>query len=408
MSITCKKCTLSSSHPDVTFNDDGICSLCQHVCDDEKSLTKTDKNKLKAVLENKINSYRGSKPYDILVSYSGGTDSTYLLYLLKEEYGLNPLAFSFIHPVVSDVAKKNVVEVCEKLKVDLMQFHMDKELYMNFMSYGLSHVDDYNMGPDLLGCSFCSYLYKWCGYKMAWLLGVPCYADGSDKAQHGGWRFLPPGAIIEGDSVKKEIKDRKELYFTLSDIFDKAFDNKYAGSIYACDYESMKDRRFPDIIRPLQLLDYDSSKVATLLRSRGIVKEKDDLNFFLTNCSLGWFLSYISYNKFDCDPYDKTYAAEFRTGNFSMLKRIFMTGEKDDKNSYLNFISDWKKVLNYVAEHENIDVNDSTKIKDIAPLFYEKFASKFSVGIFPELLKQMKEMHKFSKMMKYPLKLAKR
>jgi hypothetical protein len=400
----CHRCTVTSAHPDIKFDANGLCSECDTYDQLSETTTTQDNTSLIQELEQKFLQYRKTRgTYNVLVSYSGGADSSYLLYLLKEKYGLNPLAFSVIHPVVPELAQQNMKNITEALNIDLYQFQVNRNLYKEFMRYGLENCDRYDMGPDLLGCSFCAYLYKWIAYKTAILMNIPCFVEGVDKAQSGGWRFLTGDSIIPGASVKAEVEKRDKYYYLLTKIFEDAFGDKYKNSVYSCDFEELRDKKFPDIIKPFQILDYDSSKVAGILVKKSIIPHKDKLNFFLTNCDMGWFFTYVSFQKFGCHPYDKTYAAEFRTNKFSMLNRIFFNGENDDKASYLQFIDETHKVLQAVAKNKDLDSHAIGRLSEIAPLFYKKFRSKYSDAIVPELLKQMKSVHYYADYFGYAL-----
>ena len=80
----CKKCILPVNYPFLEFYN-GICYYCKNYekkfINDEKFLEILHYNKLK----NK------NKNYDCLVGLSGGRDSAYGLYVLKQKYKLKPL-----------------------------------------------------------------------------------------------------------------------------------------------------------------------------------------------------------------------------------------------------------------------------------------------------------------------------
>lgn len=400
----CPRCTVASVHPDIRFDASGLCTECTTLDLEGEAKTRRADPAMVRKLERRFARYRkAGGTHNVLVSFSGGADSSYLLYLLKTRYKLNPLAFSVIHPVVPELARQNMKDITEALDVDLLQFQVSGRLYKEFMRYGLENCDRYNMGPDLLGCSFCAYLYKWISYKTAVLMGIPCFVEGVDKAQSGGWRFLTGAPIMPGASVKAELKRRDKYYYLLPKIFEDAFGGRYKNSIYDCDYKALKDRTFPDIVKPFQIIDYDSSRVAQILAKKGVVPHKDRLNFFLTNCDLGWFLMYVAFQKFGCHPYDKTYAAEFRSKKFSMLNRIFFSGEDDDQASYLQFMEETRKVLQEVARNKHLDAGAIGRLAKTAPLFYKKFRSKYSDAIVPELLKQMKTIHHYADFFGYRL-----
>ena len=56
------------------------------------------------------------RDYDCIIGVSGGTDSSYLLYLAKEVYGLRPLALNLDNGWASDISVKNIKKVTKALE----------------------------------------------------------------------------------------------------------------------------------------------------------------------------------------------------------------------------------------------------------------------------------------------------
>jgi hypothetical protein len=52
------------------------------------------------------------------VPFSGGRDSTFALHVVKQELGLNPIAFTYDWGMVTDLARRNIARVCGKLGVE--------------------------------------------------------------------------------------------------------------------------------------------------------------------------------------------------------------------------------------------------------------------------------------------------
>jgi hypothetical protein len=77
-----------------------------------------DETAAKAEFLKSIESYRhkyGSP--DVLVPFSGGRDSCYGLHLIKEEFGLNPITFTYDWGMVTDLARRNIARMCGQLGV---------------------------------------------------------------------------------------------------------------------------------------------------------------------------------------------------------------------------------------------------------------------------------------------------
>jgi tRNA(Ile)-lysidine synthase TilS/MesJ len=100
----CLQCVLPDNYPNIHFDSDGVCNFC---------LTYTSPSKYRGEEEvvRIISRARGNEhPYDCLVPWSGGRDSTYVLYNYKmvRGYKLKVLAFNYDNGFTSDQAKENI------------------------------------------------------------------------------------------------------------------------------------------------------------------------------------------------------------------------------------------------------------------------------------------------------------
>jgi amino acid adenylation domain-containing protein len=114
----CARCGLASTFPDVSYDAEGVCSVCRGY--DRYAATAEAYFKPKEELEALVRTIKAARSgdYDALVLYSGGKDSTYMLARLHE-LGLKPLAFFLDNGFISDEAKANIRHVVERLGVDL-------------------------------------------------------------------------------------------------------------------------------------------------------------------------------------------------------------------------------------------------------------------------------------------------
>ena len=129
------------------FNSFGICSACTNFESKEKIDWSKRKEELKTILE-KYKSIDSSN-YDCIIPISGGKDSHYQTYVLKEEFGLNPLVVNFHPHDFTDVGRKNI-ENLKKIGVDCIEFSADPTVYNKLSRFGLRELGDYEW-PEHLG-----------------------------------------------------------------------------------------------------------------------------------------------------------------------------------------------------------------------------------------------------------------
>jgi len=112
----CTRCVLPETFPGIHFDDKGVCQYCNHQLRAERRTQQ--KAKLRARFEQLATEVRGESGYHALMSWSGGKDSTYVLWLMHHKYDLRILAFTFDNGFVSPAAFDNIRNVADKLGID--------------------------------------------------------------------------------------------------------------------------------------------------------------------------------------------------------------------------------------------------------------------------------------------------
>ena len=89
----CKKCTMPDTRPGITFDEEGVCSACRHF-ESRKNIDWDKRWKEFEALCDKYRGMNGPGGYDCAVAVSGGKDSHFQVYILKEVMHMNPILFS--------------------------------------------------------------------------------------------------------------------------------------------------------------------------------------------------------------------------------------------------------------------------------------------------------------------------
>lgn len=147
----CSRCIYDDRVDSISFDEGGICNYCRQV--ERLALEygtgqEAGRKKLEGILGEIRQAGRGKK-YDCVVGVSGGTDSSYMVYLAKE-WGLRPLAVHYDNTWNSAIATQNIRKVLSKLNVDLYTHVVDnKESDDIFRAFFLSGVAEIEAATDL-------------------------------------------------------------------------------------------------------------------------------------------------------------------------------------------------------------------------------------------------------------------
>jgi N-acetyl sugar amidotransferase len=102
----CKKCTVSSNRPRITFDEHGICSACNY---SEYKRTRVNWKHREQELIDLCNRYRKNNgEYDVIVPCSGGKDGSFVAHQLKYKYGMNPLTVTWAPLRPTEIGRRNL------------------------------------------------------------------------------------------------------------------------------------------------------------------------------------------------------------------------------------------------------------------------------------------------------------
>ncbi len=144
---TCTNCVMDTSDARIVFDANGMCDHCQRFLrsvEPEWVARLADPHALDQVVEQIRADGRG-RDFDCIMGMSGGIDSSYLLYVVKEHFGLRPLVFHVDAGWNSQIAVNNIERLIDGLELDLYTDVIDweemKDLQLAFFRSGVSHID---------------------------------------------------------------------------------------------------------------------------------------------------------------------------------------------------------------------------------------------------------------------------
>jgi len=179
-----------STKPDLEFDDKGVCGACRFR-EYEKSIDWDLRKEEFFELIEKIRPKNHSN-YDCIIPVSGGKDSTYQLYLIKELAGFNPLLVSFEPSCPTEIGEQNLQNMVDSFNVDLIQLKKSPT-YRKLCRAGFDIVGD-NEWANHVG------VYCW-PMQMAVKLNIPYTFYGETRGIIGLGRW---DSIVEEKEIPRE------------------------------------------------------------------------------------------------------------------------------------------------------------------------------------------------------------
>ena len=134
----CTRCGMPSSEEFHTLDELGICLTCQSQ-EQKMHMNWTEREQtFRDILER----YRGKGDYDCMVTISGGKDSAWQLHMIKNVYGLKPLAVTFNQNWQTEVGRRNLEWCLETFDVDHLMFTPSRSLINRIARRSLEVIGD--------------------------------------------------------------------------------------------------------------------------------------------------------------------------------------------------------------------------------------------------------------------------
>ena len=117
--LACKRCLYTTHHPlGLTLDEEGICSGCR--IHEEKDYLDWDVRWQR--LEEIVSPYRvaNGKAYDCIVPVTGGNDSYFIVHLVKERLGLNPLLVTYNKYFNTPLGIRNLANLRIRFNCDIL------------------------------------------------------------------------------------------------------------------------------------------------------------------------------------------------------------------------------------------------------------------------------------------------
>ncbi len=143
----CARCLYpENARPTIILDEEGVCSGCRYHESRSKQLDINWEERVEMLVqileEAKQMAKKRGNSHDCIVPVSGGKDSHFQVWLLKEKYGMNPLLVTFNHAYNTPAGNRNLANLVEKSGCDLVRYTAGLDSVRRISRYMLKEVGD--------------------------------------------------------------------------------------------------------------------------------------------------------------------------------------------------------------------------------------------------------------------------
>tara|TARA_A100001011_G_scaffold310715_1_gene327473 strand:- start:1243 stop:2352 length:1110 start_codon:yes stop_codon:yes gene_type:complete len=343
----CQRCVMDTSDPDIRFDEDGNCNHCETFLEESKSIKPQGlerEQRLKDLIES-IKKSGKNKKYDCLIGVSGGTDSSYVAYIVKE-LGLKPLAVHMDNGWNSEESVKNIRNLCTRLNIDYESYVLDWDEFKDIqLSVLKSSIVEVEIPTDVAIVSIL--------HKVASRNNIKYIIGGGNYATEGIlpdlW-FYNPKDLKLLKSIQKQFGSKKIKTFPTFDWKAEIF------------YKFIKRIR---MVYLLNLLPYDKQEALSILKDKVGYHEYGGKHH--ESVYTRFIQSYFQPVKFNLDYRRATLSSQICSGSVTREEALKQLEELPYN------IPQVKKDKDYVSKKFGITLQEFESILNAPPKSYKDY-----------------------------------
>lgn len=338
----CKRCCYpANARPGIVFDDEGVCSGCRLVESRKDIDWQEREDELVELLQEYAARQRAAgNPYDCIVPVSGGKDSTYQTWLVKEKYGLNPLLISYNHTFNTPLGLRNLSNLIEQMDCNLVRYTTAPGSAKRLARYMLKKVGDltwhYHAGimtfPIKAAVMFKVPLIVWGEEGFSELIGMHNQDDFVEftkkKRQEHSMRGFEPEDLLEEPDCDLTPYDLAPFFYP----DDQEIEALGVRGIYLSNYIRWNARQQTEFI--IDNLGFETAQERE--RTFNIYDKLDDVH-------ANGFHDYLKYLKFGYGRTTDDASTEIRHGRMTREQGCEMVAKHDhvrpsDMDIFLNAV----------------------------------------------------------------------
>jgi N-acetyl sugar amidotransferase len=372
----CKKCLQPNTRPNIYFDENQVCGACLYEESKNSIDWKQRKSKLNEIADwAKTESEKRNVAYDCVIGVSGGKDSTFQAFYVKEKLGLHPLLVNCMPGKITEAGKQNIENLSSK-GFDILHIRPNPVVAKKLAKKGF-----YEYGNMQKSSEYCLWASA---YRIAIQMSIPLIVQGENAALTLG---VSKGLNVDDDAFG--VFNSNTLNGGIVDLWlDDDITQEMLYLYKAPSKEDYDTQGIRSIWLQYYTKEWSQSRNADFAIARGLMGRNDenlhDIGMFRRNTSLDCDLyianQMIKYLKFGFGSSTDLVCYDIREGLISREDAIWLVNEYDGKcgEQYIQYACDYMDI----TKQEFWNVVDGFVNKD---LFNKcdvsgKYLPKFTVG----------------------------
>lgn len=344
----CKKCGLTIKYDGVTLDENGVCNVCHEY--EERIEVIEEYFRPMEELKEKITQKQGEGKYDCLLLYSGGKDSTYVLYKLVE-MGIRVLPFVFDNGYISETAIENIHSVVDELNIECVIQTQDN----------MNQVFREGLKEECSVCLGCFKVLNVLSTLYAYEHGIPYIINGLSRGQIFDVRLydiFQQGKQLDVKAIEEKIWEQRCLYHAKKDYVTSILGEKMLlGKEILEKTEVIDFYRYTDV-KKAEIMEFLKQKSALW----SIPKDTGSCS---SNCKVNDVGIYVQRKRKEYDNYTFPNSWEVRLGHITLEQskhELEIDVDEEKVQTLLNEIGyeaeEKENIIAYYVADKEIDEND--------------------------------------------------
>jgi PP-loop superfamily ATP-utilizing enzyme len=267
----CRQCVLTTAVPGVSLDPEGVCNVCREY-EQRRTIYDGYFRSERDLLQLRESAVCKNAETQVLLLFSGGKDSTYVLYRLVD-LGFRVLTFTFDNGYIPERCFKNIREVCGQLGVPNVTRNVGRE--------AMDAVFRISLDRDATVCSGCFRGLTARSTELAVAQRIPIVVTGLSRGQifHTKVHQLLNAGVAEPARIDSYLRDFRRAYHSANDEIAQHLDDR-----------ALND---PDAFERTQFLDFFRYSAVTKPQIMALIRERaafwqrpDHVGGCSTNCMI--------------------------------------------------------------------------------------------------------------------------